>query len=30
MKKHLTLPGEFILQFSQENEEGMEQILTRF
>jgi len=30
MKKHLHLPGEIILQFLQDNEEGMRQILTWF
>jgi len=30
MKKHLHLPGEIILQFLQDNEEGIRQILTWF
>ncbi|MCD6253499.1 MAG: transposase, partial [Thermotogae bacterium] len=30
MEKYLTLPGEIILQFLQDNEEGMRQILTWF
>jgi len=30
MKKHLHLPGEIILQFLQDNEERMRQILTWF
>ena len=30
MKKYLSFPGEIILQFLQDNEEGMRQILTWF